>query len=74
MIMAARCLSKSNLTSQAQRLPAILLTGFAKNTTANAVPGFSGTFSLIREPIAGEELAKRVAILLEGSATAAVTS
>jgi hypothetical protein len=49
-------------------LPAILLTGFAPNATEIAVGGaVSGSFSLLCKPIDGKFLAKRVAVLLEGS-------
>ena len=53
------------------RLPAILLTGFATNAAEIAVSGaVSGTFSLLRKPILGAQLAERVAMMLEGAAAA----
>ena len=53
------------------KLPAILLTGFATNAAEIAVSGaVSGTFSLLRKPIAGQQLAERVAMMLEGAAAA----
>ena len=53
------------------RLPAILLTGFATNAAEFAVSGaVSGTFSLLRKPILGAQLAERVAMMLEGAAAA----
>jgi PAS domain S-box-containing protein len=46
-------------------LPAILLTGYAADTTALAIGGaISGTFSLLRKPVLGDELADRVASLI----------
>ena len=46
-------------------LPAILLTGFATETTALAASSAAhGVFSLLRKPVSGTELAERVAILL----------
>ncbi len=63
------------LIQQAQRqrsgLPAILLTGFAGNAAEIAIGGaVSGTFSLLRKPIDGTQLAERVAALLETSKSA----
>ena len=53
------------------KLPAILLTGFATNAAEIAVSGaVSGTFSLLRKPIAGQQLAERVALMLEAAAVA----
>jgi CheY-like chemotaxis protein len=53
------------------RLPAILLTGFATNAAEIAVSGaVSGTFSLLRKPISGPQLAERVALMLEAAAVA----
>jgi PAS domain S-box-containing protein len=49
------------------RLPAILLTGFATDAAELAVGRtLSGTFSLLRKPVTADELAERVAVLLEG--------
>jgi PAS domain S-box-containing protein len=46
-------------------LPAILLTGYAQDTTALAIGGaISGTFSLLRKPIQGDELSDRIASLM----------
>jgi nitrogen-specific signal transduction histidine kinase/CheY-like chemotaxis protein len=51
------------------RLPAILLTGFASNAAEVAFSGaVSGTFSLLRKPVTDQQLADRVAMLLEGVA------
>lgn len=63
------------LVSEVQRrrpkLPAILLTGFATNAAELAVSGaVSGTFSLLRKPISGQQLAERVAMMLEAAAVA----
>jgi len=58
--------------AQAQRptLPAVLLTGYAGDGTALAVTGaMSGSFTLLRKPISGEELAQRLAALLEKNRT-----
>jgi CheY-like chemotaxis protein len=56
------------------KLPAILLTGFATNAAEIAVSGaVSGTFSLLRKPITGTQLAERVAMMLEGAAAAVTT-
>ena len=56
------------------RLPAILLTGFATNAAEIAVSGaVSGTFSLLRKPTTGTQLAERVAMMLEGAAAAVTT-
>ncbi|MCW8086667.1 hybrid sensor histidine kinase/response regulator [Sabulicella glaciei] len=53
------------------RLPAILLTGFATHAAELALGGaLSGTFSLLRKPVTAEQLAERVAVLLEGSGVA----
>jgi CheY-like chemotaxis protein len=62
------------LIREAQRrrpgLPAILLTGFATNAAELAVGGaVSGTFSLLRKPVATEVLAERIAVLLARSDT-----
>jgi PAS domain S-box-containing protein len=47
------------------RLPAILLTGYAQDTTGMAIGGaISGTFSLLRKPVLGDELADRIASLI----------
>jgi PAS domain S-box-containing protein len=54
--------------AQAQRpgLPAVLLTGYAGDGTALALSGaISGSFSLLRKPVTGEQLADRVAALLQ---------
>jgi CheY-like chemotaxis protein len=52
--------------SRRPKLPAILLTGFATNAAEIAVSGaVSGTFSLLRKPITGSQLADRVAMMLE---------
>jgi CheY-like chemotaxis protein len=57
------------------KLPAILLTGFATNAAEIAVSGaVSGTFSLLRKPIAGAQLAERVAMMLEGAVAAGTRS
>ena len=58
------------LVREAQRrrpdLPAILLTGFATNAAEIAVGGaVSGSFSLLRKPIAVRQLAERISVLLE---------
>jgi PAS domain S-box-containing protein len=56
--------------AQAQRpkLPTILLTGYAGDGTAMALSGaMSGSFTLLRKPITGEQLAGRLAALLEKS-------
>jgi signal transduction histidine kinase/CheY-like chemotaxis protein len=46
-------------------LPAILLTGYAQDTTALAIGGaISATFSLLRKPVQGGELADRIASLI----------
>ena len=46
-------------------LPAILLTGYAQESTALAIGGaISGTFSLLRKPVLGDELADRIASLI----------
>jgi CheY-like chemotaxis protein len=48
------------------RLPAILLTGHAGESTALAVGGeLGGPFNLLRKPVTGDHLADRVATLLE---------
>ena len=48
------------------RLPAILLTGYAEDATALAVGGaVSGSYSLIRKPASGAQLADRIAAMLE---------
>ena len=47
------------------KLPAILLTGYAQDTTALAIGGaISATFSLLRKPVLGDELADRIASLI----------
>jgi len=52
-------------------LPAILLTGFAGDTTALAVTGaMSGSFSLVRKPVTGAHLGERVSALLDAMAPA----
>ena len=49
------------------RLRAILLTGYAGETTLLAMNGaLSGSFTLLRKPVSGAELADRAAALLEG--------
>jgi len=46
-------------------LPAILLTGYAGDGAALAVGGaISGTFSLLRKPVSGSQLADRISALL----------
>jgi CheY-like chemotaxis protein len=51
-------------------LPAILLTGYAQDTTALAIGGaISATFSLLRKPVQGGELADRIASLIASMAT-----
>jgi CheY-like chemotaxis protein len=46
-------------------LPAVLLTGYAGDGASLAVGGaISGTFSLLRKPVSGEQLADRVRSLL----------
>ncbi|MDR3530632.1 MAG: PAS domain S-box protein [Rhodopila sp.] len=46
-------------------LPAILLTGYASDGAALAIGGaISGTFSLLRKPVSGTQLADRIASLL----------
>jgi CheY-like chemotaxis protein len=53
---------------QAQRpgLPAVLLTGYAGDGAALAMTGaIAGSFTLLRKPVSGEQLADRVAALLE---------
>jgi PAS domain S-box-containing protein len=48
------------------RLPAILLTGYAEDAAALAVGGaVSGSYSLIRKPVTGGQLADRIAAMLE---------
>jgi len=54
--------------AQAQRpgLPAVLLTGYAGDGTALAMSGvISGSYTLLRKPVSAEQLADRVAALLE---------
>ncbi len=56
--------------SQALRpgLPAVLLTGYAGDGAALAIGGaITGTFSLLRKPIAGVQLVDRISGLLESS-------
>jgi hypothetical protein len=56
-------------------LPAILMTGFAGEATGLALGGqVEGAYSLLRKPVAGLEMAERIAVLLEGSAVAASRS
>jgi signal transduction histidine kinase/CheY-like chemotaxis protein len=62
------------LIREAQRrrpgLPAVLLTGFASNAAEIAVDGAgSGTFSLLRKPIASRHLVERIMALLDDAAT-----
>jgi CheY-like chemotaxis protein len=46
-------------------LPAVLLTGYAGNGATLAVGGaISGTFSLLRKPVTGTQLADRINVLL----------
>jgi CheY-like chemotaxis protein len=46
-------------------LPAILLTGYAQDTAALAIGGaISGTVSLLRKPVLGDDLADRIASLI----------
>jgi signal transduction histidine kinase/CheY-like chemotaxis protein len=53
------------------KLPAILLTGFATSAAEIAISGaVSGTFSLLRKPISGRQLAERVAMMLKTAAVA----
>jgi CheY-like chemotaxis protein len=59
--------------AQQQRpgLQAILLTGYAAETTALAVGGaMTGAFSLLRKPVLGKELADRIASLLSSPSLA----
>ena len=50
------------------RLPAILLTGYAGEAASLAIGGaVNGSFSLLRKPITGAQLADRVATLLEAT-------
>lgn len=49
-------------------LPAVLLTGYAGDGAALAVGGaISGTFSLLRKPVSGSQLADRISALLATS-------
>jgi CheY-like chemotaxis protein len=53
--------------AQQQRpgLPAVLLTGYAGDGAALAVGGaLSGSFSLLRKPVSGAQLADRITALL----------
>ncbi|MBX9699165.1 MAG: response regulator, partial [Acetobacteraceae bacterium] len=53
--------------AQGQRpgLRAILVTGYAGDAASLAVSGaLSGAFTLLRKPVAGDELAERAAMLL----------
>ncbi|MGE4048219.1 MAG: PAS domain-containing protein, partial [Acetobacteraceae bacterium] len=51
-------------------LPAILVTGYAGDSAALAVGGaISGSFSLLRKPVTGSQLADRIASLLESRET-----
>ena len=52
---------------QARRpgLPAILLTGYATDGARAANEASDGTFSLLRKPVSGPQLADRVAAVLE---------
>ncbi|HVY16243.1 MAG TPA: PAS domain S-box protein [Rhodopila sp.] len=53
-------------------LPAVLLTGYAGDGAALAVGGaISGTFSLLRKPVSGQQLAERINALLEARREAA---
>jgi CheY-like chemotaxis protein len=46
-------------------LPTVLLTGYATDSTGLAIGGaMSGTFSLLRKPVSGDELADRIAWLI----------
>lgn len=48
-----------------QKLPAILLTGFANNAAELALTGtMAGTFTLLRKPVSGRLIAERVSKLL----------
>ena len=50
------------------RLPAILLTGYAGNGTADdAVNSAGGSFILLRKPVSSAELADRIATLIEAA-------
>ena len=54
-------------TAQQKRpgLPAVLLTGYAGDGAALAVGGaLSGSFSLLRKPVSGAQLADRITALL----------
>jgi len=54
--------------AQAQRpnLPAVLLTGYAGDGTALAVSGaMSGSFTLLRKPVSGAQIAERVVALVK---------
>ncbi|MBV9289065.1 MAG: PAS domain-containing protein [Hyphomicrobiales bacterium] len=54
---------------RAPSLPAILMTGYATNAAEIALGGIlPGTFSLLRKPVAQDDLVERVAMLLEGAA------
>jgi CheY-like chemotaxis protein len=54
------------------RLPAILLTGYAGEASALTVGReLNGSFSLLRKPVTGDQLADRVATLLEAEAMSA---
>jgi PAS domain S-box-containing protein len=58
------------LIQEAQRLrpglPAILLSGYAEDAAALAVGGaVSGSYSLLRKPVSGPQLANRIAAVLE---------
>ena len=47
------------------QLPAVLLTGYATDSTGLAIGGaMSGSFSLLRKPVSGTELADRIASLI----------
>ena len=55
----------SGAESGGPNLPAVLLTGYAGDGAALAVGGaISGTFSLLRKPVSGAQLARRVSALL----------
>jgi CheY-like chemotaxis protein len=54
--------------AQAKRpgLPAVLLTGYAGDGAALALTGaISGSYTLLRKPVTGEQLADRISALLE---------
>lgn len=54
-----------NAQQRRPNLPAVLLTGYAGDGAALAVGGaISGTFSLLRKPVSGVQLAERITALL----------